>query len=161
MHIIGLPCQRIPNLCANQINLKGAQVGKRSVTSDSSTKHFFKLQSYIALAEIHPRQLKEEPHSTACDKQWWTYDIYKMKAQWMRVRILLNNPPKLHGYRKTANCMHKHQPTLVQDTATCVGSSAQTNGTSRRNSPETRQGPSLIGLRSSALQVSLTFVGQC
>lgn len=32
----------------------------------------------------------------------------------MRVRILLNNSPKLHGY----NCIHKHQPTLVQDTAT-------------------------------------------
>lgn len=46
-------------------------------------KHFFKLQSFIALAEIHPRQLKEEPHSTACDKQWWTYDIYKWKlSEW-------------------------------------------------------------------------------
>lgn len=80
------------------------------------SKHLFKLQSYFALAEIHTGQLKEEPHSTTCKKQWWTYSKWKLSQEWGFE--FLNNLPKLHGYRKTANSIHKHQPTLVQDTAT-------------------------------------------
>ena len=53
MHIMRFPCQCIPNLCANQINLKGAQVGRRRVTSDSS------ISSSSSLTLLWPKSTRD------------------------------------------------------------------------------------------------------